>query len=366
MVHGGRSGRWSTSSSAPSTSAGRGSTPIGSASPTMPVVPVRLPTDYVGCPDDRVRLPADYVGCPGNRVRLPADYVGCPDDRVRFLPNSVTFHIPFTTRGKIDPGPASRYITSLVHAHVPGPVDSWKEFHPSVREFGDLPRARVVWKSTAQTSFRRSMWEARDKAAKTTGSQDSTAWMDYGPVWMRREYWESLCHRWATGPWQKRSQAAKCNRAAHSEKNRYELVRALTFHELFDRTHKPKGTDDYVSESARTIVETYDRTMANHFAEGSSQLDLDAEAWVDAAGGPSVRPWGQPGYYSSVVLICEFGRSSGVGKFIYCDAWQWWRGHENPHSGKAATALWHHDGVVGLCHPRSRPLKGSPSGQCYY
>ncbi|MQM19339.1 hypothetical protein Taro_052341, partial [Colocasia esculenta] len=208
---------------------------------------VRLP-DYVGRPGDRVRLPADYVGCPDNGVRLLADYAGCPDDS------------------------------------------------------GDLPRARVVWKSTAQTNFRRSMWKARNKAAKTTGSQDPTAWMDYGPVWMRRDYWESLCHRWATGPWQKRSQAAKRNRAAHSKKNvhtrgsvsyaahsqklRYELERALTFRELFDRTHKRKGMDDYVSESASTIAETYDRTMANRLAEGSPQLDLDAEAWVDTVGGP--------------------------------------------------------------------------------
>ncbi|MQL72585.1 hypothetical protein Taro_004947 [Colocasia esculenta] len=121
-----------------------------------------------------VRLPADYVGCPDDRVRLP-DYAGCSDDKVRFSPSSVTFPIPFTTRymGKIDLGPASCYITSLVHAHVPGPVDSWKEFPPSVRELlfdmftrrymftrpEDLPPALVVWESTAETNFRKSMWE---------------------------------------------------------------------------------------------------------------------------------------------------------------------------------------------------------------
>ncbi|MQM22407.1 hypothetical protein Taro_055457, partial [Colocasia esculenta] len=252
MVHGGRSGRGSTSSGAPTTF---------------------------------VRLPADYVGCPGDRVRLP-DYAGCPDDRVRLSPSSVTCPIPFSSwyigrepsscgggggsagstpamqnfwvnlitsnlmyllfmlysscrklmcncRGKIDPGPASHYITSLMHAHILGPVDSWKEFPLSVRGLlfdmfirrymftrpEDLPRAQVVWESIAQTNFRKSIWEARDKAAKTTGSQDPTAWMDYGSVWMRRDYWESLCHRWATGPWQERSQAAKHNRAAHLEKN---------------------------------------------------------------------------------------------------------------------------------------------------
>ncbi|MQM01908.1 hypothetical protein Taro_034665, partial [Colocasia esculenta] len=66
----------------------------------------------------------------------------------------------------------------------------------------------------------------------------------------------------------------------------HELERAPTFRKLFDRTHKRKGSDDYVSESARTIAETYDRTMAERYAEGTPQPDLDPEAWVDAAGGP--------------------------------------------------------------------------------
>ncbi|MQL97469.1 hypothetical protein Taro_030160, partial [Colocasia esculenta] len=152
------------------------------------------------------------------------------------------------------------------------------------------------------------------------------AWMDYGPVWMRRDYWESLCHRWATRPWQERSHAAKRNRAAHPEKNvhtsgsRHELKRAPTFRELFDWTHKRKGTDDYVIESAHTIAETYDRTMADRYAEGTSQADMDPDAWVDPVEGPSVRLWGQAGYYSSVVLICEFSHSFGLREFICCDA----------------------------------------------
>ncbi|MQL95575.1 hypothetical protein Taro_028244 [Colocasia esculenta] len=67
----------------------------------------------------------------------------------------------------------------------------------------------------------------------------------------------------------------------------HELERASTFRELFDQTHKQKGTDDYVSESAHTIAETYDRMMADRHAEGTPQPDLDTEARVDTAGGPS-------------------------------------------------------------------------------
>ncbi|MQL81307.1 hypothetical protein Taro_013763, partial [Colocasia esculenta] len=234
-----------------------------------------------------------HAGRPCDRDRLPAKHA-----------SSATFPFFLTTRGKIDPGSASRYITTLVHAHIPGPMDSWREFPVPVRDVlfdmftrrfaftrpEDLPRARAVWESTAQTNLRKSMWEARDKAMKTTSNRDPMAWLDYGPVWLRRDYWVSLCERWAAGPWQQRSQAAIRNRSTHPEKNvhtsgsvsyvthskklHHEFERAPTFRELFDRTHKRKGTN-----------ETYDRTMAERYVEGTPQPYLDPEAWVDAAGG---------------------------------------------------------------------------------
>ncbi|MQL95024.1 hypothetical protein Taro_027682 [Colocasia esculenta] len=242
----------------------------------------------------RIRLHVHERDCLPVHVGRPGDRDCLPDHA-----SSATFPFFLTTRGKIDPGSASRYITTLVHAHIPGPVDAWREFSVPVRDLlydmftwryaftrpEDLPRARAIWESTAQTNLRKSMYEARDKAMKTTGSRDPTTWLDYGPIWLRRDYWESLCHRWATGPWQERSPAAKRNRVIHPEKNvhtsgsvsyathsqklYHELERAPTFCELFDRTHKRKGTDDYVSESARTIAETYDRTMADRYAEGT-------------------------------------------------------------------------------------------------
>ncbi|MQL81414.1 hypothetical protein Taro_013855, partial [Colocasia esculenta] len=258
---------------------------------------------------DRVCLPVHVwlpvrTGRPSDRDCLPV-HTGRPCDRDRLLAehaSSATFPFFLTTRGKIDPGSASRYITTLVRAHIPGPMDAWREFPVPVRDVlfdmftrrfaftrpEDLPRARAVWESTAQTNLRKSMWEARDKAMKTTGNRDPMAWLDYGP-------------RWAAGPWQQRSQAVIRNRSTHPEKNmhtsgsvsyathsqklHHEFERATTFRELFDQTHKQKGTDDYVSKSARTIA-TYDRTMAEHYAEGTPQPDLDPEACVDAVGGP--------------------------------------------------------------------------------
>ncbi|MQM07211.1 hypothetical protein Taro_040049 [Colocasia esculenta] len=301
MVRGGRSRTVSTS-------VGRGSaspSTTGTASPSTSVVQA---TGTASPPTTRVVPPFPSSSPPEVESQHPAVEEG-PQ-----LPGRQPCWI---SGGKIDPGSASRYITSLVHAQIPGPVDAWREFLVPVWDLlfdmftrfaftrpEDLPRARAVWESTAQTNLRKSMWETRDKAMKTTGNRDRMAWLDYGPVWLRRDYWESLCERWAAGPWQEWSQAAKHNRssipeknvhtsgsvsyATHNQKLHHELECAPTFRELFDRTHKRKGMDDYVRESARTITiaETYDRTMVERYAEGTPQPDLDLEAWVDAAGGP--------------------------------------------------------------------------------
>ncbi|MQL96666.1 hypothetical protein Taro_029347 [Colocasia esculenta] len=151
----------------------------------------------------------------------------------------------------------------------------------------NLPRARVVWESTAQTNLRKSMWEVRDKATKTTGSRDPTAWMD-----LRPERSQAAKRNWATHPEKNLHTSGFVSYATHNQKLRHKLERAPTFRELFDRTHKRKRMDDYVNESARIIAETYDKTMTDRYAEGTPQPDLDPEAWVDAMGGPSVRLWG--------------------------------------------------------------------------
>ncbi|MQM12562.1 hypothetical protein Taro_045480 [Colocasia esculenta] len=257
----------------------------------------------------RVRLPI-YTGRPGDRDCLP-DHVGRPGNRVRLLPSSITFPIPITTRGR----------------------------EPSSSKM----RRGLNYLDTSHAGF-----------LGTIGSP----------------------FRWATGPWQERSQAAKRNRAAHPEKNvhtsgsvsyathsqksRHELERASTFRELFDQTHKWKGTDDYVSESARTIAGDgrslcRGHSLARLGSEGLGQHNGRAEE------GSSVRIWGQPRYHSSVVLICEFGWSPGLREFICCAAQQWWRGHENPHLGRATAAVWPYGRAADHCHPRSRPLTASPS-----
>ncbi|MQM16459.1 hypothetical protein Taro_049416 [Colocasia esculenta] len=213
MVRGGRTGRGSTS-------VGRGVRLSDYAG--CPNDKVRLP-EYAGCPGDMVRLP-DYTGCPGDRVCL-LNYADCPDDRVRLLPSSVIFPIPmttrYTTRGKIDLGSASRYITSL-KVDVGGPRQG-SEYHRQPESYGlDGLRTYVDEEGLLRVPL------------SSLG------------------YWTMAGER-------------------------HELERAPTFRELFDQTHKWKGIDDYVSESALTIAETYVRTMVDHYAEGTPQPDLDPE-----------------------------------------------------------------------------------------
>ncbi|MQM13166.1 hypothetical protein Taro_046089 [Colocasia esculenta] len=98
--------------------------------------------------------------------------------------------------------------------------------------------------------------------------------------------------------------------ATHSQKLRHELECAPPFRELFDRTHKRKGTDDYVNESAHMIAETYDRTIADRYAEGTLQPDLDLEAWVDAAGGPRKgRVYGFGGSLDTTPVLSSYASS---------------------------------------------------------
>ncbi|MQM08407.1 hypothetical protein Taro_041257 [Colocasia esculenta] len=155
MVREGRSGRVSTSVGRESASP---STP-GTASPSMPATGTASPTTLVAPP-----FPSSSP--PEVESQHPA-----ADDEGLQLPG---WQPCWISGGKIDPGFASRYIMTLVHAHIPRPVDTWREFPVPVRDLlydmftwryaftrpENLPQARVVWESTAQTNLRKSMYEA--------------------------------------------------------------------------------------------------------------------------------------------------------------------------------------------------------------
>ncbi|MQL88461.1 hypothetical protein Taro_021025 [Colocasia esculenta] len=88
-----------------------------------------------------------------------------------------------------------------------------------------------------------------------------------------RDYWQGLCNIWASKRWQEISTTMKVNRTANLKANKHtsgsvsfathqsrlenELKRPLTFHEVFDKTHKKKGTDQYISDIVQDDAESY-------------------------------------------------------------------------------------------------------------
>ncbi|MQL76642.1 hypothetical protein Taro_009042 [Colocasia esculenta] len=155
MVRGGRSRMVSTSvgrgSASPSTTGTASpSTPVVQATRTAsPAMPVVQATGTASPPTMRVVPPFPSSSPPEVESQHPAVEEG-PQ-----LPGRQPCWI---SGGKIDPGSASRYITSLVHAHIPGPVDAWREFLVLVQDLlfdmltrrfaftrpEDLPRARAI------------------------------------------------------------------------------------------------------------------------------------------------------------------------------------------------------------------------------
>ncbi|MQM09617.1 hypothetical protein Taro_042491 [Colocasia esculenta] len=155
---------------------------------------------------------------------------------------------------------------------------------------------------TARSNFKHLLYNARKNAKKVSQSADPTLWRERAPSWMRRNYWETLCNIWAAERWQQTSTIMKVNRAADLEANMHtggsvsfathqsrlekELKRLPTFQEVFDRTHKKKGTDQYISDRAREVAESYSQQMIEKYTGEDKQPQLDPEVWVAASGAP--------------------------------------------------------------------------------
>ncbi|MQL97853.1 hypothetical protein Taro_030559, partial [Colocasia esculenta] len=65
--------------------------------------------------------------------------------------------------------------------------------------------------------------------------------------------------------------------ATHQSRLEKELKRPSTFQEVFDKTHKKKGTDQYISNRAQEVAESYSQQMTEKYAGEKEQLQLDRE-----------------------------------------------------------------------------------------
>ncbi|MQM10491.1 hypothetical protein Taro_043385 [Colocasia esculenta] len=164
--------------------------------------------------------------------------------------------------------------------------------------------ARSTWTTTARANFKHLMYNVRRNAERVCASTDKNQWKEHRPVWMRKEYWIELCEIWEGEKWNENSTKAKQNRAAHPEANVHtsgsvsfathkarlevQLKWPPQFQELFDETHKKKGTNDYISEKAREVAasESYSRGMDERYGDDSQSPELDPDIWVVASGAP--------------------------------------------------------------------------------
>ncbi|MQM03735.1 hypothetical protein Taro_036520, partial [Colocasia esculenta] len=80
----------------------------------------------------------------------------------------------------------------------------------------------------------------------------------------------------------------KCRRRTlPTYKREIELGRETKYREVFERTHKKKGTDLYVSTRSQEVVEAYKRQITDKYGDDIDQESvIDCEAWIVAAGPP--------------------------------------------------------------------------------
>ncbi|MQL82356.1 hypothetical protein Taro_014826 [Colocasia esculenta] len=217
---------------------------------------------------------------------------------------------------KLEPAQASQFITKTIQAHFSGPIYRFNDFPMEVQELlyqmfmsnhrftrrSDEARSRLVWTMTARSNFKHLLYNVRKNAEKVTQSADPTLWRERGPAWMRGDYWETLCNVWAAERWQQTSTIMKVNRVANPEANMHtsgsvsfathrsrlekELKRPPSFQEVIDKTHKKKGTDQYISDRAREVAESYSQQMTEKYAGEEEHPQLYPEVWVAVSGAP--------------------------------------------------------------------------------
>ncbi|MQM07330.1 hypothetical protein Taro_040168 [Colocasia esculenta] len=272
--------------------------PSGEFTPPQPRGPVAGPSSVsptvaaaVGAASVSPPLAAPPLAAgSGQSTHSPNTVVGSvPEDAVSLQEGGGSFY-ESTLRevcingDKIEPAQASQFITRTIPAHFLGPIHRFNDFSLEVQELlyqmfmsnhrftrrSDEARSRLVWTMTARSNFKHLLYNARTNVEKVSQSVDPTLWRERAPSWMRRDCWETLCNIWAAERWQQTSTIMKVNRAANPEANMHtggyvsftthqsrlekELKRLPTFQEVFDRTHKKKGTDQYISDRAREVA----------------------------------------------------------------------------------------------------------------
>ncbi|MQL72736.1 hypothetical protein Taro_005074 [Colocasia esculenta] len=101
---------------------------------------VRVPVHDRDCLPVHAGRPGDRTASPPTTRVVPPFPSSSPPEvesqhpAVEEGPQLLGWQPCWISGGNIDPGSASRYIMSLVYAHIPGPVDAWREFPVPIRD----------------------------------------------------------------------------------------------------------------------------------------------------------------------------------------------------------------------------------------
>ncbi|KAM7260619.1 hypothetical protein ACFE04_011292 [Oxalis oulophora] len=177
--------------------------------------------------------------------------------------------------------------------------DCWKNVSNEVKEFywgefqkyfiwdDDSTLIKLAWKRKAGERYSALMCEYRKLEDKPTHITD-IAWKKWNKAWntenyiFRREIATAnrLSETGGEGGGVSRHSGGSTSHITHAERLAVELKRTPLPHELFERTHTRKGTNELVDKRARNTMDDYNRHVQEHISSqfqenGSDALEVD-------------------------------------------------------------------------------------------
>ncbi|KAJ7959908.1 Transposase, Ptta/En/Spm, plant [Quillaja saponaria] len=253
------------------------------------------------------RDPASNLRAPRGCAQLdtpPED----PNDRLLIhIISDKAFDLPQTVRT----------ITSIILAHMPGPVPFWSEYPQGTKDLCfhqfltyyrfetplEEEEAKPVFQKIAARRYKDQLCGARSDAMKKCKTTDILRCEGWMPNWIKPEYWRGLLQIWSTPEWQRRSVRGSQNRLSgedsvvrhaggsisvlqHKEKMRRETGKDPSVIEVFDRMHKKKKTGEFVNQKAKSTYEEYQRQIIGKYGEDpNGHPEFDEDIWLKVTGG---------------------------------------------------------------------------------
>ncbi|XP_043806327.1 uncharacterized protein LOC122721745 [Manihot esculenta] len=203
----------------------------------------------------------------------------------------------------------SRRITLIVKERLVEEGHCWKTVPNETKEFywqefkkyflwdqAIESLVKIAWQKKAAERYRGLMWEIRKGKAKNLATPDYVLrkWQE---TWNTSEYKEK-CEKFSanrrseaggSGSGISRHACGSISQYTHQRRMRERLGREPHPHELFEATHKRKGTEEFVDARSKAIYDKYVelKEAATHQQEGSNEPTPinEAQLYYEAVGG---------------------------------------------------------------------------------